>query len=243
MRCSSPSFAPSSRLAAAFGALVVALCANGARAAEPGAVAPSPAPAPAPAPASSSSTQVTAPAGNPVVVVNTTVPAPAPAPAPAPDPSWGAPQQPAVAPVPSHIVVDVRPQPMAPLDEAQLERSRRMTALSNAQSLRIGGWATLGSTYILSALIGTIAIDLAGRERIRNYGYWMVVPVAGPFGAAFQTRSATGALLTTALGAVQVAGLGMALAGGARYRRLKRELTLTAMPAPGGGHVGMTMRF
>lgn len=247
MRRHSSPLASSSRLAAAFGGFLVGICAIPAMAAEPGAIAPAPAGA-------TSSTQVSAPAGSPVVVVhNTTAPAPAPvvaaAPAPAPvaapDPSWGTP---APAPVPvtvpaPRIAVDLYPQPMATPTPAQLEHSRRMADLSRARNLRIGGWVTLGSSYALSALVGTIAIDAARRDRIRNYGYWMTVPVAGPFAAAFHTRSATGALLTTSLGVAQAVGLGMAIVGGARHRRLKRELSFTAMPGRGGGHVGMTMRF
>jgi hypothetical protein len=249
MRRQSSSLVSSSRLAVAFGGFLVGICAIPAMAAEPGAVAPAPG-------STTSSTQVSAPAGSPVVVVhNTTAPAPvvAAAPAPAPavgpvaDPSWGAAAV-AVAPAPvvvaaPRIAVDLHPQPMAAPSPAQLEHSRRLAELSRARNLRIGGWVTLGSSYALSALVGTIAIDTAGRDRIRNYGYWMTVPVAGPFGAAFQTRSATGALFTTTLGVAQAVGLGMAIAGGVRHRRLKREISFAAMPGRGGGQVGMTMRF
>jgi hypothetical protein len=202
--------------------------------------------APAPASATTTSTQVTAPAGNPVVVVSTTAPAPAPAPASAPAPAAepAAPVQPAAAPaVPPRIAVELHPQPVTPPSREQIEHNRRMAGLLRAHNLRVGGWATLGSTYVLSAIVGAIAIDVARQERIRNYGYWMMVPVAGPFAAAFHTRSATGALFTTMLGVGQAAGLGMALVGGARHRRLKRELTFTAMPTRDGGHVGMMMRF
>lgn len=238
MRRQSSPIASSTRFAAALGAVGLAsLCATAAIAAEPA--------APAPAPATST-TQVTAPAGSPVVVVNTTVPAPAPAPVVAPAPAkeaWVVPVQPAPAPaVPGRIAVDVYPHPIAPPSPEEIARSRRMAELSHARNLRVGGWVTLGSTYLFSALIGTVAID-TGSSRIQRYGYWMTIPVAGPFGAAFQTRSATAALLTTTLGVAQAAGLGMAIVGGARHRRLKRELTLTAMPTRGGGHVGFSMRF
>lgn len=245
------SFASSSRFAAALVGGVIGLCATAAIAAEP-AAAPAPAAASAPATVSGS-TQVTTPAGSPsVVVVNTTVPAPvmapaaapAPAPAPAPAASWVVPVEPAPAvAVPSRIAVELYPQPMAVPSREQQEYSRRMADLSRARSLKVAGWATLGSTYAFSALIGTIALDTAQRDRMRNYGYGMVIPVAGPFVAAFQTRSATGALVTISLGVAQAAGLGMALVGGARHRRLKREIGFTAMPTRGGGHVGMSMRF
>jgi hypothetical protein len=251
MRRHSSSLVSSSRLAVAFGGFLVGICAIPAMAAEPGAVAPAPG-------STTSSTQVSAPAGSPVVVVhNTTAPAPvvaaAPAPVvavgPAPDPSWGvAAAAPAAAPAPvvvaaPRIAVDLHPQPMAAPSPAQLEHSRRLAELSRARNLRIGGWVTLGGSYALSALVGTIAIDVSRTDRVRHYGYWMTVPVAGPFGAAFQTRSATGALFTTSLGVAQAVGLGMAIAGGVRHRRLKREISFAAMPGRGGGQVGMTMRF
>lgn len=227
MRRHSSSFASSSRFVAALGALGVAsLCATAAIAAEP----------------ATSTTQVAAPAGSPLVVVNTTVPAPAAAPAAAPE-APVVPVQPAAMPaLPSRIAVDFHPHPMAQPSPEEIARSRRLAEMTRARNLRVGGWVTLGSTYLFSALIGTIAID-TGSERIQRYGYWMTIPVAGPFGAAFQSRSATGALLTTTLGVAQAAGLGMAIVGGARHRRLKRELTLTAMPTRGGGHVGLSMRF
>jgi hypothetical protein len=240
-RLSSP-FAPSSSpFTAMVGACLVSLCATTAFAAQPAAAAPAPA---------STTTEVTAPAGSPVVVVNTTtVPAPAPAPAPAvaapaPHPSWNVPVQPApVATVPSRIAVDFHPHPMAPPTAAQQARSFKVAEVSRARGLRIGGWATLGSSYAFSALVGTITIDTAGTDRMRHFGYWMTVPVVGPFAAAFHSRSATGALLTTSLGVAQAAGLGMAIVGGFRHRRLKRELTLTAMPTRGGGYAGVSMRF
>lgn len=249
----SSSFASSSRFAAVLVGGVIGLCATTAIASEP-AAAPAPAAATAPATVSGS-TQVTTPAGGPsVVVVNTTVPAPvvapapapaaAPAPVPAPQASWTVPVEPAPAvAVPSRIAIELHPQPMAVPSREQQEYSRRMADVSRARSLKVAGWATLGSTYAFSALIGTIAIDTAQRDRMQSYGYSMLIPVAGPFAAAFQTRSATGALVTISLGVAQAAGLGMALVGGARHRRLKREIGFTAMPTRGGGHVGMSMRF
>lgn len=217
----------SSRLTAVVGACLVSLCAATASAAEP----------------TTTTTEVTAPAGSPVVVVNT---APAPA-APVADPAWVVPVQPAPAPAPvptsSRIAVDFHPHPMAAPTIEQQIYSRKVAEVSRARGLRVAGWATLGSTYGFSALIGTIAIDTSSRGPLRNYGYSMLIPVAGPFMAAFNSRSATGGLLTVSLGVAQAAGLGMAIVGGMRHRRLQRELTLTAMPTQGGGQVGMSMRF
>ncbi|MCX4246510.1 hypothetical protein [Paraliomyxa miuraensis] len=243
MRRFSPILAPlSSRLTAVAAACVVTVCASTALAAEPA--------APAPAPATTT-TEVTAPTPS-VVVVNTTVPAAAPAPvaapapAPAPNPTWIVPVEPAPAPsinIPSHISVDVHPHPVAPPSPAEQARARKMSELSRARGLMIGGLSTLITSYGFTALVGTIAIDTAGSRRMRSYGSWMTVPVAGPFAAAFNTRTATGALLTTTLGITQAAGLTMALVGMNRHRRLKRELSLAALPTHGGGHVAMTMRF
>ncbi|MEX1369126.1 MAG: hypothetical protein AB1Z98_38720 [Nannocystaceae bacterium] len=217
---------------------VLSLCATTASAAQPAA-------APAPAPAQTTRTEVTAPAGTPVVVVNNTAPAAAPAPAPIPlvAPTPAPASTPAPVPSGGRIAVDLYPQPMAAPSAAERQRLQLVAEHSRARSLRVAGWATLGSTYALSALIGTITIDNTSPGRMRNYGYWMTVPVAGPFAAAFQTRSATGALLTTTLGVAQAAGLAMALVGGHRHRRFKRQLSLAAAPTRGGGHVGVTMRF
>jgi hypothetical protein len=104
------------------------------------------------------------------------------------------------------------------------------------------GWALFGSMYLSSALVGTASIDLAGDdERQRAYGQRMLLPVAGPFMAAFATRSATGALMTAMVGAAQATGLVLASVGHMRLRRLRREATLTASVA--GPAVGLRMRF
>lgn len=244
MRRRSSMTAPIRSLALA-AAGVVTLCASTAMAAQP--------PAPAPAQTTTTTrTEVSTPAGQPVVVVNNTAnPTPAPAPAPAPVPvvaTAPAPvaTAPAPAPVPSggHIAVDLYPQPMAGPTPEERRRLQLMSEQSRARSLRIAGWATLGGTYGFSALIGTVAIDTTSPgDRMRNYGLAMTVPVAGPFIAAFQTRSATGALLTTSLGVAQAVGLGMAIIGGHRYRRFKRDLSIAAAPTRGGAQVGVTMRF
>ena len=110
----------------------------------------------------------------------------------------------------------------------------------------IGGWATLRNQLSgFSALIGTIAIDTCRTVVAHEvaYGGWMTVPVAGPFGAAFNAETATGTLFTATLGVAQAAGITMALVGTARHRRAKRDLRLMAMPTRTGGQVGLSMRF
>ncbi len=242
MRRISPISAPMSRSLAVVTAGFISLGAATAVAAQPAAAPPS-----APAP-TTTTTEVTTPSPS-VVVVNTTVPAATPA--PAPDPSWTAPApQPTaapapapVAPTPNRLHVDLHPHPMAAPSPAERDRLRLVSERSRARSVAVAGWATLGGTYGFSALVGTIAIDSSSDNRGHNYGVLMTIPVVGPFGAAFRTQTATGALLTASLGVAQVVGLSMALVGTVRHRRLKRQLTLAAAPTPGGGQVGVQMRF
>lgn len=249
MRRQTSPFAPIRSFAFA-AAGVITLCASTASAAQPAA----PAPAPAHTTTTTTRTEVSSPAGQPVVVVNNTsnpapaaaTPAPAPVPVVAPAPARTAAPAPAPTPVPSggRIAVDLYPQPMAGPSPAEHRRLQLIAEKSRARSLRIAGWATLGGSYGFSALIGTTTIDTTSSgDRLRGYGYAMTIPVAGPFIAAFQTRSATGALFTTSLGVAQVVGLGMAIVGGHRYRRFKRDLSIAAAPTRGGAQVGVTMRF
>ncbi len=214
--------------------------------------------APAPAPAEPTSTVTTAGTpSQPIIVVNTNVPVAPSQSTVSPRDSWEVqrvepqpapvPVQAAPAPIiPDHIRVDVHPHPMeaptmAPVDHKRLQL---VADTSRARNLMIAGWATLGGTYAFSALTGTIAIDTARNTRMRNYGAWMTIPVAGPFAAAFYTRTATGGLLTTALGVAQGGGLLMALVGGARHRRLKNQLAIAVAPTgDGGGQIGVSGRF
>jgi hypothetical protein len=104
------------------------------------------------------------------------------------------------------------------------------------------GWSIFGAMYVSSALVGTASIDLAGDDdRARAYGHRMLLPVAGPFMAAFVSRTATGALMTAMLGAAQATGLVLATAGHVRLHRLRREMRLTASVA--GPTVGLRMQF
>jgi hypothetical protein len=237
-----------------------------AAAAQPAAPAPAPAPvvtAPAPAPVVVTPAPAPAPApvvvpssGHTTVIVNTP-PAPAPAPTPwviapieprsAPVTCPVPPPAPAPAPVvvPTQIRVDWTPQPMKPPSKEELARLRLVGETSRAHGLAVAGWTTLGAGYVMSALVGTIAMDTADGSRRRTlYGGWMTIPVGGPFIAAFYARSNTGGLFTAALGVTQVAGLAMGMVGSVRHRRLKRQLTLAAAPMPnGGGAVAVSGRF
>ena len=213
--------------------------------------------APAPAPAQPTTVTNAGTPSQPIIVVNTNVPVAPSNSNSSPRDSWEVekveprPEPVAVAPapapvIPDHIRVDVHPHPMeqptmAPIDHKRLQL---VAEKSRARNLMIAGWATLGGTYAFSALTGTIAIDTARSVRMRNYGAWMTIPVAGPFAAAFYTRTATGGLLTTALGVAQGGGLLMALVGGARHRRLKNQLSIAVAPTgDGGGQIGVSGRF
>lgn len=178
--------------------------------------APAAAPAPAPAP----------------WVIQPIEPAPAPAPAPAPV-------------MPTQVRVDMYPHPMAPPSRDELARLKLVSETSRAHGLAVAGWATLGGTYAMSALIGTIAMDTAeGSRRRKLYGGWMTIPVGGPFVAAVYARSSTGKLLTASLGIAQGVGLVVGVLGSVRHRRLKRRMSIAAAPMPeGGGTVAVSGRF
>lgn len=231
MRHLRQSFVPtSSRVLALVGACAVSLSAGAASAAQPAA---------APAPAPTTTTEVAAPSDGSVVVVSTTTtPAPAPA-AVAPAPA----SAPAAAPVIVAPTVEPPPASDPALDRLDAARARKQAEKGRALGLAAAGWSVWGSTYLLSALIGTASIDLGDTAQQRRYGTWMTVPVAGPFFAAFNARSATGTLFTTTLGLAQAAGFTMAVIGTARHRRAKRDLQMMAMPTYGGGHIGVRMRF
>ncbi len=225
------------RLAAIAGAAMISMTAATASAAQP-AVPPAPGPA--------HTTEVATPNGDTVVVVNTTTtstPAPAPAPvavavaAPAPVP--------VVAPAPAPVAnsTDVPPPPVPRPSRHEQALAEKKSEKGKAMGLAIGGWAMFGSTYFVSALIGTVTLDTTTEPHMRRFGRWMTLPVAGPFGAAFNARSATGTLFTTTLGLAQAAGFTMAVIGTARHRRAKRDLRLMAMPTRNGGQFGMSMRF
>ena len=64
----------------------------------------------------------------------------------------------------------------------------------------IAGVAVLASTYAASSLAGAIIFDTGDDSRRRNFGRRMMIPVVGPFLAATQSGSATGAWFTSLLG-------------------------------------------
>lgn len=149
-----------------------------------------------------------------VVVTPPPAPAPAPAPVPPPPPTY----QPAVpgTGAPAPMIVDPH--------IAALKHQR-----NSGIGMTISGFTMFGSSYLISALIGTISLDYARDVGgTGTYGRRMLIPVAGPFMAIPRADSATGGLFTGLLGVVQVGGLVLGTAGAIRIGRANRGLRLSA---------------
>jgi hypothetical protein len=116
----------------------------------------------------------------------------------------------------------------------------------------VAGFTMLGAGWLLSAVSGAAAIDTqsgddpAEEDRRRAFGTRLMIPVGGPFAAAFVAESATGALFSSLAGVVQVAGLALGIGGSvifARNRRSGGRFALTGGPLRSGGMATMQVRF
>ncbi|NVB42626.1 hypothetical protein G6O69_32690 [Pseudenhygromyxa sp. WMMC2535] len=165
------------------------------------------------------------PATSAPVIVVTPAPAPATSPGmalmPAPAPA-AAPPPPAYQPAvpgtnaPSPMLVDPR--------IAALKHQR-----AAGLGMTISGFTMFGTSYLLSALVGSISLDYAADVGgSGTYGRRMLVPVVGPFMAIPRTGSATGGLFTGLLGVVQVGGLVLGTSGAIKLGRANRQLALSA---------------
>jgi len=153
----------------------------------------------------------------PVIVV-----AAAPAPQPPPPTYVGA--QPG-ATVPSPMLMNPR--------LAALKHQR-----NSGIAMTISGYTMFGTSYLISALIGTISLDYAADVGgSGTYGRRMLIPIAGPFMAIPRSDSATGGLFTGLVGLIQVAGFTLGTAGAIRLGRANRDLRLSADTG------GLTLRF
>lgn len=161
----------------------------------------------------------------PVIVVTAPPPAaPAPVAQPAPPPPAYVPAVPGTN-APSPMLVD--PQIAA-------AKQRRNSGIG----MTISGYTLFGTSYLISALVGTISLDYArdiGGSGI--YGRRMLIPLVGPFMAIPRADSATGGLFTGLVGVVQVAGFALGTAGAIRLGRANRDLRLMADAG------GLTLRF
>ena len=183
-------------------------------------------------------------------------PAPAPAPGPAPVAQPYANPQPYPGPQPYANPQPYPPYP-GPAPAPEAPRSRR-------KGLMIGGWTMFGVSYLLTALIGAVISDsktiCADPARCQRLGYYMMIPVAGPFIATGPSNTATGSIFLGLVGVAQTAGLVMGIVGTAQFvadgrrhqsvmnndgfRLTRRGLRVNASPtARGGAMVGLHYRF
>ena len=158
--------------------------------------------------------------------------------------------------VPPPQVVPGRPQEHQHADDSY-SRPRR--------GLMIAGWTVFGSTYILSALVGTAVYDSAlyedqpdfdpeaaqelelhiPRSRRHAYGRAMYVPIVGPFIAASKTSSASMGLATSLLGTAQLTGLALGIVGTIRYANSmqRSRYQFSYLPSGDGGVATLSGRF
>ncbi|KIG13912.1 hypothetical protein DB30_07407 [Enhygromyxa salina] len=156
----------------------------------------------------------------PIIVVT---PAPAPQPPPPPPPAYQTAVPGSMAPSP--MIVNPR--------VAALKQQR-----NSGLGMTISGYTIFGTSYLISALVGTISLDLAADVGGTGvYGKRMLIPVAGPFLAIPRADSATGGLFTGFLGVVQIGGLVLGTAGAIKFGRANRQLRLSANSG------GLELRF
>ncbi len=150
----------------------------------------------------------------PVIVV-TAPPVAEPAPPPPP-------------PVPTYVA------PPGPSPQLVALRQQRNSGIG----MTISGYTLFGTSYLISALIGTISIDYARDVGgSGTYGHRMLIPLVGPFMAIPRADSATGGLFTGLVGVVQVTGFLLGSAGAIRLNRANRDLRLMADTG------GLTLKF
>ena len=122
-----------------------------------------------------------------------------------------------------------------------------------------GGFAMFGVTYLATAIVGAGIYDTckypgyhAGIADCRAFGSWLMIPIAGPFGAMTQTTTATGRIMLLFPFATQFTGLALGIAGVVRFSRSRRESRMTAYGVRvakdlhlnvGASSVGLTYRF
>jgi hypothetical protein len=145
-------------------------------------------------------------------------------PAPAPPPPAYVPAEPGTN-APSPMLVNPR--------VAALKHRR-----NSGIGMTISGYTLFGTSYMISALIGTISIDYARDvDGSGTYGRRMLIPLVGPFMAIPRSDSATGGLFTGLVGVVQLGGFVLGTAGAIRLGRANRDLRLMADSG------GLTLKF
>ncbi len=133
--------------------------------------------------------------------------------------------EPAPAPPPPVLIAPApaRPTFMDP------QRAALLHQRNSGLGMTISGFTMFGTSYLISALIGTISIDYANSvDGSGKYGRRMLIPIAGPFMAIPRSDSATGGMFTALLGIIQVGGFVLGTAGAIKYGRANRRIQLSA---------------
>lgn len=109
----------------------------------------------------------------------------------------------------------------------------------------IGGGATFGVSYGISAMTAAIGADIASAGGGSNVAAAMWIPVAGPFIQATQVDGASAKLVLAGLGAAQTAGAVLLYYGLTTKKRMfvRNDLVsnMTVTPMAGGGNAGLVL--
>lgn len=124
------------------------------------------------------------------------------------------------------------------------------------KGLMIAGWTIFGASYIPTAFTGASIYDYcthnrtgADRQACREIGQLLMIPAVGPFMAMNNVESATESYYLALTGAVQTAGLLMAIIGTSQYIRdgkRNERLSQHGVRVAKGLHIGagsMTYQF
>ncbi len=116
------------------------------------------------------------------------------------------------------------------------------------RSLMISGWALLGASYAVTALVGAGIAD--GRQRCHDparcerVGYSLLIPLAGPFMAIEPAEHDLAEIFLGFGGVIQVAALIQAIAGTALFiGQSNRRRTASAGRLEPASGVGLRYRF
>lgn len=166
--------------------------------------------------------------------------------------SFDPPQQPpppgeaaAAQPPPPHAAGPIAPQPPP---RVRPRRSRR------GLGMMISGYSAFFAVWLVTAIAGAATFDSADsdflddadRDRQRAVGRRLMIPLGGPYAAAFVTDTATGALFSVLSGLAQTATLTLGITGTviyARNQRAYRQVALGAAPIRGGSMMQLGVRF
>ncbi len=175
--------------------------------------------------------------------------APAPAPASSEPTDWNAydAQKTTTSAGPPPPSAGAPPPPSTP-PRVRRRRSRR------GLGMMISGYSAFFGIWLVTAIAGAATFDSAGEnflddadaQRRRAVGRRLMIPVGGPYAAAFVTDTATGALFSVISGLAQTATLTLGIVGTviyAKHRRAVRQVEVGAAPTLGGSMLHLRMRF